>query len=62
MDELMSNGVKYSNDDGAYDAYDVWRFRFDDLPQLNIEYKPPGQSQFRCLNFGELRCWGTIPG
>ncbi|KAH7716685.1 hypothetical protein AAVH_15867 [Aphelenchoides avenae] len=60
--ELMANGEKmHANDDGVW--YE-WRFRFDDLPELKIEYKLPNQepSFSHDLENAELRCWGTIRG
>lgn len=53
VDELAANGEKHASDSGAFYA---WRFHFDDLPELNIEYMPfDGEDE-------KLRCWGTIRG
>ncbi|KAH7698987.1 hypothetical protein AAVH_33914 [Aphelenchoides avenae] len=62
VDEFVAAGEKHPSDSGV--SY-VWQFRFDDLPELNVEYKscylpqPPSHDD---RENADLRCWGTIRG
>ncbi|KAH7716683.1 hypothetical protein AAVH_15865 [Aphelenchoides avenae] len=58
VDEL-ANGLKPPSDSGVPC---VWRFRFDDLPELNIQYKPSYRPIDDDWETAELHCWGTIRG
>ncbi|KAH7673172.1 hypothetical protein AAVH_42347, partial [Aphelenchoides avenae] len=56
VDELAANGEKHPSDDGVSHA---WIFRFGDMPELNVEYKPCNLLHPRVRNWrrGVLRCW-----